>query len=93
MTLQSYENDMKNPQNSTEAQLYFSGIVEGFFWANAADQSQNRPQLYCQPGKLILTLDQQLQNFDNYVKSKNIPPDSQVGLIALLAFRNTFPCP
>jgi hypothetical protein len=93
MTLESYEDDMKNPQKSSLAEIYISGVVEGFFWANAADQAQNRPPLYCQPGKLILTLDQQLQIFNAYVKSKTFPPDMQVGIITLLAFRDTFPCP
>jgi len=92
MTLQSYEHLLKNPQYADQTQIYIIGVIEGLEWANAADRSENRTPLFCEPEKLDLTTDEDFQVRNDFIKSTNLPPSTYVGLIALKAFQQTFPC-
>lgn len=68
------------------------GMVNGFLWANTELVHRGEAPLYCQPSKLTITIDQQVQIFQSYVRNNPDTRDYPPGLIMLQAMRLTFPC-
>ena len=84
------------PQQTRD--IYIAGLGEGVFWSNAAAQSHGDPGMYCPPLKLGITGNQYVKLLDDYVADKThyrsdfSPPDSEVGLLMILALTDAFPC-
>jgi hypothetical protein len=66
--------------------------AQGFMWANAAMEVQGLPQLYCQPGGLVITGEQAADIITRFVRRNPQYAQNPVGHTLLMAFRETFPC-
>jgi hypothetical protein len=70
-------------------------MKEGFDWANVELKSRHQPQLFCEPDKMELTLDQQFNILERYVKDQDhvMAGVWPLGLTYLDALKDVFPCP
>lgn len=96
-TLGQYQTARKLPDFSA----YMIGLDDGISWANANLASLHEAPLYCQPGKLALTVEQSLSILDAYIAAEKLKPkaknpfdaSSPIGVVYLFALKDAFPCP
>ncbi len=77
---------------SAELKLWLEGMQNGLSWANAALGADGKERLYCQPGKLVLTVSQTLSILERTVEKEPKFADLAVGAVLVTALRDTFPC-
>lgn len=92
VTAQQYV-DFKNEDGMN---YYINGLGEGMGWANIALVNRGEAPLYCQPGKLAITMDNYIMILDNFIedaKKKNkYRAEDPVGMYMLIGLQRTFPC-
>ena len=74
----------------TMTKVYLSGLFTGIAWANGEMDGKN--PIYCPPEKLNLTNDQEISILEDFVKSYPSMGKYPVGVVALYAMSETFPC-
>jgi hypothetical protein len=75
------------------SEIYLAGIFEGFSWSNVLVKNRGEKPFYCQPEKLALKFEQQIDILKKYVVQDPRMVDAPVGLSIFYAMRYTFPCP
>ncbi len=65
----------------------------GLSWANSALSHDHHQRLYCAPGKLAITDEQDVDILRRHVKEHPEHQTAPYGLVLLLALELTFPCP
>ena len=75
---------------------YLIGLGRGIFWTNTVLEVSKQKRIFCMPGGLALdqgiilsVIDQEVRNPTGRDSWK---PDTTIELIAVLAFKNKFPC-
>jgi hypothetical protein len=78
-------------QKDPQLILFLNGLGQGFSWANTLLRDGKEP-LFCVPGKVALTVDQQVDILARYIQE--IPADASlpVGGVMIHALRDAFPC-
>ena len=71
---------------------WITGHSNALLWVNALQQAQGRPPLFCQPGKLALTPEQDVKILRDYISEHPADGDEPAGMAIMDAFIATFPC-
>ena len=75
--------------------MYVLGLGEGMEWANATVGSM---KIYCQPGKLVMRMENYMQILDRKIESMSSSGNraeidgDDIGMVLLLGLQETFPC-
>jgi hypothetical protein len=73
--------------------FFLMGTGNGFSWANAKLYNDLNIRMFCVPGKLALTFDQELDILKKYVREHPTFADASAGNAFLSAMVDAFPCP
>jgi hypothetical protein len=73
-------------------EFYLRGLFAGYSWANTVLWSEGKTPLFCEPEKIVLTVDQELDILARHIE--HVPANGKVpvGLAMLHALRDAFPC-
>lgn len=70
------------------AKIYLTGLSTGIEWSNTAVHGT----LFCQPGKLAITSEQNLRMLRDLLEEVPGLASSPAGLVVLASYKRTFPC-
>jgi len=93
ISVQDYENGINSPTGHVEMAKLLDAMITGFEWANADLGNEHKDLLYCEPNKLPLTQDELVAIVNNYIREDKTQGYWPLGLTALSAMQETFPCP
>jgi hypothetical protein len=81
-------------QKDERVRSHLAAIKEGFDWANVELGQRHQTQLFCQPPKMEVTIDQQFNILERYVKDRDnyMAGTFPLGMIYLSALQQVFPC-
>jgi hypothetical protein len=78
---------------SQTGRAFLGGVAAGIGWANGVMNDLTNGQIYCPPGKIALTLDQNIDLMKQYLATAAEPEkDYPLGFVLLLSLRSAFPC-
>lgn len=77
-----------------DTDIYVAGVEQGLSWYGTAISSQKRKELYCEPERLALTPDQDINIVSSYLQRRKDRSayDAPFGMILLDALEDAFPC-
>jgi hypothetical protein len=78
--------------NDRDIYMYIAGLKSGFDWANGVLLGTDKPLLYCQPGKMVLTIDQSVNVVEQFVNRHPDFKDHALGFALVQGLIETFPC-
>jgi hypothetical protein len=79
-------------KNYPEMSAYISGVGHGFYFANKYSDSIGQNKLYCQPDKVLLTIESYNSIFDNEIKVEKHKKTENIEEILLQGLRRNYPC-
>src|SRR4029079_4845844 len=80
-------------QNKQLWTTHIAGIGTGLQWANTAMEQAGQNPLYCPPGKLGLTVENDQSILEDTIKRHpKLEKTTPIGLLLLIGYRETFPC-
>jgi hypothetical protein len=82
----------KYRKNDPQISLFLNGLLQGFEWANSFLHTANRPEIFCEPEKLALTVNQEVDILNRYIEENPTYSNYPVGAVLLQALRDAFPC-
>jgi hypothetical protein len=71
---------------------FIHGIDDGIGWEESYQEQNGGMRIYCQPGKLALTIEQDVDITSRYIAANPKAAEYPFGLALLLALKDTFPC-
>jgi hypothetical protein len=71
---------------------YIHGIGTGIAWANSRLENKHMPRLYCEPEKVALTVEQEIDILERFVREYPKLGEIPVGAVLTLALMDAFPC-
>lgn len=72
---------------------YAASVYDGFKWANAYSEVNDRPKLFCAPPRLAIVQDQLTDMLERGEEEGIIERDDPLPLALLVVLQNSFPCP
>lgn len=88
MTLQTF-NETKNKEIT---KAYVTGLGIGIGWANGVMEDQYGKRLYCQPGNLVLGVENYKSMIEQAAKEAKATPDDPIEILLIRGLVETFPC-
>lgn len=79
-------------ESATFVTIWLDGNDNGASWANTILEQRGQRPLFCPPGKLAITADQDVSILRRFVKERPEIGDVPAGFALLLALADTFPC-
>ena len=79
-------------RSNTTSLLVLYGYGDGFGWANTELARNGEKRLFCVPGKLAITPEQNAEILRSYVKNHPVFGGAPGGFALLRAYEDTFPC-
>jgi hypothetical protein len=72
--------------------VFILGIENGLGWEESYQDENGGVAIFCQPGKLALTVEQDVDITSRYVAANPKSAEYPFGMALLLAMKDTFPC-
>lgn len=68
--VKQYRIDMAVPDGPMAhfTQVYIQGLGEGFMWANANAKANGKPQMFCAPEQLVLTIENYIDIINQHIQ-------------------------
>lgn len=82
----------KNESSRTLGMSVIYSTFNGLFWANVQLGNDNNALLFCQPVKLAMSAEQSVVIFEQKMKENPKMAGYPLGMIMLIALKETFPC-
>ena len=81
-----------NLKDLTRHKVYLAGIGAGLEWANQIITIEKGKKIWCQPGNLAITVEQNISMLKQIIKKFPYLKAFPVGAVLAEAYRYTFPC-
>ena len=92
MTITEYQKAKTDQKKWPFAQIHLNGVGAGASLAAAVLIQQGRPPLFCQPKEIQLNDKSYIKLIDAFVAKNEIPEETQVEMVLLMALITAFPC-
>ena len=92
MTATQYKKNKTNEKKWPLTEVYLNGVGVGASLAASVLIQQGRPPLFCQPEEIVLNNKNYIKLIDALLAKNEIPDETQVEMVLLLALITAFPC-
>jgi hypothetical protein len=92
LTASEYNENKTNKKKWPITQIYLNGVGVGASLAASVLIQQGRPPLFCQPEEIVLKDKNYIKLIDALLAKNEIPDETQVEMVLLLALITAFPC-
>lgn len=92
MSVTDYEASKENKQAWAVTQVYLNGVGVGATMTAATLTQQSRPTLFCQPEGIELNKNSYLKLVDAFIRKNEIPGDTAIESVLIMALIVAFPC-
>ncbi len=85
------QRDSSNTASFKLTQIYLTGVVSGYIWANANNAAKKIPLLFCQPPPVTANIEI-VKMLDEELGQINVTDDYPAELVLLQALVRAYPC-
>lgn len=92
MSVTDYEASKENKKMWSVTQVYLNGVGVGATLTASTLAQQSRPTLFCQPEEIELNKNSYLRLVDAFIRKNEIPGDTAIESVLIMALVVAFPC-
>jgi hypothetical protein len=91
-SITEYEKIKTNKKKWPATQIYLSGVGVGASVMSAALAAQSKSSLFCQPQEIVLNQNSYIKLIDAFIAKNDIPEETPVETVLIMAMAVAFPC-
>jgi hypothetical protein len=92
MTISDYDQLKAGLADPLPMEEQIDGLMNGIEVANNYNSLHGVKQIFCQPPNLGMTVSEEGEILDDYIKQLDPPPATDLSVVALEALQYAFPC-